>query len=231
MRTCPTCGREWPDQANFCPMDGTVMHADKAPPPASRAPVPRSAAPRAVAARPSGEATRIVQEATLRAAKAPAEKDPAPVAKAPAPVAKAPAPAAKAPAPAAKAPAPAAKAAAILPAPDEMPTVAAMPAVDLPIVDHSATTTEVGDAEEAAGDTGRHFSETAWFMAAVDIESMEVDEDVDVSAMEERYLREGRNPTMVRQKFSLTIGDASDEVKSAIDEVREATRPKKKKGK
>ena len=25
MRTCPTCGEEWPDRAKFCPTDGTPL--------------------------------------------------------------------------------------------------------------------------------------------------------------------------------------------------------------
>ena len=25
MRTCPTCGEEWPDHAKFCPTDGTPL--------------------------------------------------------------------------------------------------------------------------------------------------------------------------------------------------------------
>lgn len=250
MRTCPNCQREWPDQANFCPMDGAILHAEKAPPPRSRAAAPRASA------RPVGQATRVVQEATRQAL----PRDPvlpvAPVPPAPgaepsgsprhaaaagpdaptmitaSPLAGPSASASVSVPPATTAPAPGkltrtskrAAAPAVTAAeasPDVTPTVTAMPAV--PAI-HQADTAEL------PGDTpaqSKHFSETAWFMAAADLESMEVlDDDVDVAAMEERYLREGRNPTEIRQRFSLTITEAPEGLKEALEEIR-AKAPKK----
>ena len=31
MKTCPSCGKEWPDSARFCPIDGTAMLEPQAP--------------------------------------------------------------------------------------------------------------------------------------------------------------------------------------------------------
>lgn len=230
MRVCPNCNREWPDQANFCPMDGTVLHADKAPPPQARSSAPRSAAPRSGAARPTGEATRVVQEATRRSAPSPRAEAATVVTASPLAnqtvITNAPEGMGARRAPAHSAPTVETPTA----PPDETPTVMAMPAVTDADISHSADTAEVPPGDEAAEEQGKHFSETAWFMAAADIESMEeLDDDIDVSAMEERYLREGRNPTQVRQKFSLTITDAPDEVKEVIEEIRKkpAKKPRK----
>src|SRR5262249_34834987 len=46
MRTCPACGNQFPDDANFCPMDATrLLEAQPAPPPATVAASPSASLP------------------------------------------------------------------------------------------------------------------------------------------------------------------------------------------
>jgi hypothetical protein len=80
---------------------------------------------------------------------------------------------------------------------------------------------------EPEGDApaGKHFSETAWFMAATDIETLEeVDEDVDVSALEGKYVTEGRHPTGVRKKFSLTMTNLPADPREVAEEPSKKSR-------
>lgn len=253
MRICPNCNREWPEQANFCPMDGTVLTEANAAP-AKPAPAAPKSAPRPRSVRP-GSATRIVQDATKKAVSGIKE---APAAKAPA--------ASRAPA---RAQAPAAQPTEGRPAqrpaasptpsaepesrPDQAATVAEMPAVRIPETPSApvaaaprldADTLETPVTGGAEADTvdlppsstekpapaGPHFSETAWFMAATDLEDMEVlDDDIDVTAMEEKYMRDGSNPEEVRKKFSLTLTDMPEEAKAAIESLRKQHGKKGKK--
>lgn len=251
MRICPNCNREWPDQANFCPMDGTVLTEANAAPTKPAAVSPTSA-PRPRSARP-GSATRIVQDATKKAASG--IKEAAPASRAPAPTQGSVPPSSEG-RPAQRTVAAAAPKSRVEPEarPDLAATVAEMPAIKIPEAPAAATiverprldadTLETPVTDGAAADTvdlpqsvpdvagpkGPHFSETAWFMAATELEDMEtLDDDIDVSAMEEKYMREGSNPEDVRKKFSLTLTDMPDEAKAAIEALRKQHGKKGKK--
>ena len=70
-------------------------------------------------------------------------------------------------------------------------------------------TVAAATASEAAGAGGRRFSETAWFAAAVDPETLGAGEAADPSEVEDRtqqYTLERPLPSGVRRRWSLTMG-------------------------
>ena len=94
--------------------------------------------------------------------------------------------------------------------PTEAPTVAEMPAVQ----DDDVVTSVPAAAEPAPTDAKgkkRKFSETAWFMAAVDDEMVEGEAQSfsDQEIMTDRYVPDETLPPGLRKGFSLTLGETA----------------------
>ncbi len=146
MKQCTKCRREWPDHANFCPMDGALLESAVPAPTPAPAPTPTPtpaavASPAAAAALPPVERERLQQLRTEVPAARPAAAEARPAAAQGAP---------------------------------------------------------------SRGQKLGQFSETQWFMAALDPEKLEDIAPQSADKAAPRYAKTEAVPTDVRAKFSLS---------------------------